>query len=177
MSNDLSFDYKAYANKLVGIPEDYKVLEKGNIRTIKLVVGVDILGRIANPYIYDMSRGFIASCSAITTPEEANKFCRSHKPLYTLLTDIVAICKGTIKVDLSTNLVIPSESNLSFCVPKAHSEDKIICTRLSSSANSGEQFPVDQLKKLESGIYQQLASLNTESRLSFLCSRLLDERR
>lgn len=177
MNNDLSFDYKAYAGRLVGIPEEYKVLEKGNIRTIKIVVGIDILGRIANPYVYDMSRGFIASRSMITTQEEANKFCRSHKPLYTLLTDIIAICKGTIKVDLSTNLVIPNESNLMFCVPKAHSEDKIICTRLSATANGGEQFPVDPLNKLELGMYQQIAELNTESRLSFLCSRLLDERR
>ena len=177
MSNELCFDYKTFNGRTVGIPEEYKVLEKGNIRTIKMVVGIDILGRIANPYIYDMSRGFLPSRIAITNTDEANVFCRSHKPLYTLLPDIVAICKGTIKVDISTGLVIPNESNLDFCVPKTHNDSKIVCTRLTGSATGGEQFPIDQLNKLESGVYKQLSAINTESRLSFLCSRLLDERR
>ena len=177
ISNEYQFEFKA-SGKVVGIPEEYKVLEKENIRTIKLVTGIDVLGRITNPYIYDINRGFIATRAVVTNIDEANVFCRSHKPLYMMIADISVICKGNIKLDLDTGLVIPEKSTLNFFVPKAHTGNIIICSKLANTKGYGnELYPIDQLQRLESSFYRQLNIVNTKDRMSFLCARILDERR
>lgn len=172
---DYQFEYKVFGNAL-GINEEYKTLQKDNIRTVKLVTGIDILGRITSPYIVDINRGFIPARLAISSVEEANIFCRSHKPLYIMIRDISAIVKATVKIDVNTGMILVDKSTISLLVPNGHYDNKIVCSRLSDTTGLGaEAYPLEQLKRLETCFYNQLTVANTEDRLRFLCARILKD--
>lgn len=172
--NSIELNYKAFKT-FIGIQEECNVIVKDDIRTIKLVTGLDVIGRVTNPYIYDSNRGFIATKSVLTNEDEIITFCRSHKPLYLLLAENAVICKGLIKLNLVTGEVLLDKSKINFYVPQSESNGKMLCYKLGGTQEIGTiKYQEDILTKLKLSLATQLNTINTESRQSFLKDRLLN---
>ena len=115
------FDCKKDHKGNIGIKEGFNFTYKGNIMRLSALFGVDIDGQILSPAFSDKATGLVPLRSIISDTnfeEDVNKFARSNRPTYSLLSTTYLVCVINGKIDMESKCWMDDYTSIQFYVPK-----------------------------------------------------------
>ena len=189
-STGFAFDCRRDCKKDLGIVESYDVKYKNGIQIVKLTTAVNAYGMIVKPSYSDINMGFTpikALTQNETFEEDVNKFIRSHKLIFSKLTDTTLIVTATLQYDMATGRLLIDKCKVVFYAPKTTSdsipevtsnggkqEPAVICDRV-DVVNGVNTMVItkDILYGYKSSFLSQLTVENTKDKYKYIQARVL----
>lgn len=116
-----AFDCKQDVNGQLGLMENYKILDKGDVAQLEILTCVTQTYTATHPYYMDVVKGFIPletiGDANASLEDRIQQFISSHKPMFTRLKDMLVVVDATIVFNKETLEINREKSKIDLFMP------------------------------------------------------------